>query len=105
MSAESQLSSLLPTFVQFVRKSPAHLQLRDADERRAFLEAELSAATAPCITSSFQAGSVILLHMLRDLRPDIPVLFLDTVHHFHETYAYRDQLAKRWKLNVITLKA
>ena len=32
--------------------------------------------------------------MLRELRPDIPVLFLDTVHHFPETYAYRDEIAR-----------
>ena len=34
-----------------------------------------------------------------------PVLFLDTVHHFAETYAYRDSLAERWHLNVVTLRA
>jgi 3'-phosphoadenosine 5'-phosphosulfate sulfotransferase (PAPS reductase)/FAD synthetase len=25
-----------------------------------------------------------------------PVLFLDTVHHFSQTYAYRDELADQW---------
>ena len=37
--------------------------------------------------------------------PDIPVLFLDTVHHFAETYAYRDELAERWELNLVNLRA
>ena len=50
---------------------------------------QLEAATAPCITCSFQAEDVVVLHMLRSIAPDIPVLFLDTVHHFAETYAYR----------------
>ena len=31
--------------------------------------------------------------MLREIAPDIPVLFLDTVHHFPQTIAYRDELA------------
>jgi phosphoadenosine phosphosulfate reductase len=65
----------------------------------------LSAASAPCVTSSFQAECVVLVHMLHEVRPDIPVLFLDTVHHFAETYAYRDEITARWGLNLVTLKA
>ena len=74
-------------------------------ELRSFLAAELAAARAPCVTASFQADCVVLVHMLRNLRPDIPVLFLDTVHHFAETYAYRDQIAEQWHLNLVNLKA
>ena len=43
--------------------------------------------------------------MLREVRPDIPVLFLDTVHHFAQTYAYRDELAACWNLNLVNLRA
>jgi len=66
---------------------------------------ELSRAQAPCVTSSFQAECVVLVHLLRDRVPDIPVLFLDTVHHFAETYAYRDEVSERWGLNLINLRA
>jgi phosphoadenosine phosphosulfate reductase len=66
---------------------------------------ELASAAAPCITSSFQAECVVLVHMLREVRPDIPVLFLDTVHHFAQTYEYRDALAARWNLNLVNLRA
>jgi phosphoadenosine phosphosulfate reductase len=65
----------------------------------------LEAAQAPCVTSSFQAECVVLVHLLRDVRPDIPVLFLDTVHHFPQTVAYRDEIVKRWNLNLVTLRA
>ena len=65
----------------------------------------LATAQAPCITSSFQAECVVLVHMLRDVQPQIPVLFLDTVHHFEQTYAYRDEIAKRWQLNLVNLRA
>jgi phosphoadenosine phosphosulfate reductase len=65
----------------------------------------LDAASAPCITSSFQAECVVLTHMLWQLRPDIPVLFLDTFHHFPETLAYRDRLAERWNLRLVSLRA
>ncbi len=43
--------------------------------------------------------------MLHAMAPDIPVLFLDTVHHFPQTLAYRDEIASRWGLNLITLRA
>jgi len=72
---------------------------------RALIGDELAAASAPCVTASFQADCVVLVHMLRAARPDIPVLFLDTVHHFAETYAYRDEIAARWDLNLVTLRA
>ena len=65
----------------------------------------LASARAPCITSSFQAEDVAVLHMLRERTPDIPVLFLDTFHHFAETLAYRDELAALWQLNLVTLRA
>lgn len=69
------------------------------------LSDELAASKAPCVTSSFQAECVVLVHMLREIRPDIPVLFLDTVHHFAATYAYRDELSARWNLNLVNLRA
>lgn len=65
----------------------------------------LETAQAPCLTCSFQVECIVVLHMLRQIRPDIPVLFLDTVHHFAETYAFRDELADRWDLKLITLRA
>ena len=76
-----------------------------AADARAAVERSLDAATAPCITSSFQAECVVLTHLLREARPDIPVLFLDTFHHFPQTLAYRDELSARWGLNLINLRA
>src|SRR6476620_8340934 len=64
----------------------------------------LGQAEIPAITSSFQAECVVLTHMLREARPDIPVLFLDTFHHFAQTLAYRDELTARWGLNLINLQ-
>jgi phosphoadenosine phosphosulfate reductase len=74
-------------------------------EALAIIERTLRGAKAPCITSSFQAECVVLTHMIRELRPDIPVLFLDTFHHFPQTLAYRDELTNRWQLNLIDLRA
>jgi len=73
---------------------------------RSLLERELAAASAEndaCLTCSFQAEDVLLLHFAHAIRPNIPVLFLDTGYHFAETYAYRDRIASDWKLNLVNL--
>jgi len=51
-------------------------------------------------TSSFQTQSAALLHMLSRVRPDLPVIFLDTGYHFPETLAYRDRLAAQFGLTL-----
>ena len=71
----------------------------------ALIASEIDRAAAPCVTASFQAECVVLVHMLRALRPDVPVLFLDTAHHFEATLRYRDEIVSAWKLNLITLRA
>ncbi len=72
---------------------------------RTMIAESLAAAQAPCLTSSFQAECVVLTHLLLDQRPDLPVLFLDTLHHFRETLTYRDEIAARWQLHLINLRA
>jgi phosphoadenosine phosphosulfate reductase len=47
------------------------------------------------IVSSFGAESAVLLHLVAQVDPNIPVLFLDTGKHFAETLEYRDLVAKK----------
>jgi phosphoadenosine phosphosulfate reductase len=62
-----------------------------------------SAAGDVVVTNSFQAEDMVLLHMVRQTLPDVPVLFLDTGYHFAEVYEYRDRFAKEWSLNLTSL--
>ena len=61
--------------------------------------------TNACITCSFQAEDVVVLHQVIQHRRDIPVLFLETGYHFPETLAYRDRIASAWGLNLQNLSA
>lgn len=56
-----------------------------------------------CLTCSFQAEDIIVLHMLRKHLPEIPVLFLETGYHFAATYEFRDRLAREWQLNLVNV--
>jgi phosphoadenosine phosphosulfate reductase len=81
----------------------SYTQLVDA--AREVIARALADAAAPCITSSFQAECVVLTHMLREVRPELPVLFLDTHHHFAQTLQYRDELSAKWNLKLVNLAA
>jgi phosphoadenosine phosphosulfate reductase len=55
------------------------------------------------VTNSFQAEDMVLLYMVRQTLPCVPVLFLDTGYHFAEVYAYRDRMAREWAMNLTSL--
>jgi phosphoadenosine phosphosulfate reductase len=56
-----------------------------------------------CVTSSFQAEDMVVVHLVREAIRDVPVIFLDTGYHFAETYEYRDRLAREWNLNLVNV--
>lgn len=64
---------------------------------------ETEAQARVCFTCSFQAEDVIVLDLLRQRVPDVPVLFLETGYHFAQTYEFRDRLARDWKLNLVNV--
>jgi len=56
-----------------------------------------------CVTSSFQAEDMVVVHLVREAIGNVPVIFLDTGYHFAETYTYRDQLTRDWGLNLVNI--
>ena len=77
--------------------------ISNIDAVRSALAREITGAGDVCLTCSFQAEDVLLTRIANELDPKIPVLFLDTGYHFRQTYEYRDQIAREWKLNLINL--
>ncbi len=59
----------------------------------------------PILTSSFGAQSAVMLHLVSSLKPDIPVVLIDTGYLFPETYSFADQLSKRLSLNLRVFSA
>ena len=55
------------------------------------------------LTMSFQHEGVAIAHMLREVAPETPILFIDTGYHFPETLAYRDELVARFGFPVRNL--
>jgi phosphoadenosine phosphosulfate reductase len=55
------------------------------------------------LTCSFQHDGVALAHMLTQIAPEVPVVFVNTGFHFPETLAYRDQLVAKFGFNLVEL--
>lgn len=87
------------------------MPLKELAERRALLHQKSDAQTIlkhslddvqigkVALVSSFGAESVVLLHMLSEIAPDTPVLFIDTEMLFPETLAYQRELAQKLGLS------
>jgi phosphoadenylyl-sulfate reductase (thioredoxin) len=93
------------------RQSTAPMRVAESlEDKVRRLNAELSDASAEevlaiaigrefkgrvALLTSFGAESAAGLHMLSEIAPETPVLFLDTGRHFDPTLQYRDQLTQR----------
>ncbi|MFA0964622.1 phosphoadenylyl-sulfate reductase [Roseivirga sp. BDSF3-8] len=54
-------------------------------------------------TSSFQTHSLVLLHIISRVKPEIPVYFINTGYHFPETLRFRDLITEQFGLKLIDL--
>lgn len=52
------------------------------------------------MTTSFGTHSAVMLHLVTAVRPDIPVVFIDTGYLFPETYRFAASLTERLNLNL-----
>lgn len=52
------------------------------------------------LSSSFGAQAAVMLHLVTRIRPDIPVVLVDTGYLFPETYRFVDELTERLDLNL-----
>lgn len=52
------------------------------------------------LSTSFGVQSAVMLHLVTQEKPDIPVLFIDTGYLFAETYQFAENLRERLNLNL-----
>ena len=92
---------LRDTRPEFQRLRSRHALLNGPALLRALIGADGPLHRRTALVSAFGAESVVLLHMVAQIDPALPVIFLDTGRHFPETLAYRDQLVDRLSLRDI----
>jgi phosphoadenosine phosphosulfate reductase len=79
------------------------LSLTKIDSACAAITTALERGRHAAMTCSFQMEDMVVLHLLREQLPDVPVLFLETGYHFAEVYRYRDEMTARWNLNLVNV--
>ncbi len=57
------------------------------------------------LSTSFGIQSAVMLHLVTQIAPEIPVVFVDTGYLFPETYQFADDLTKRLNLNLKVFQA
>ena len=74
-----------------------------AEEARNAIAQALDKSGLACVTCSFQTEDMVVVQLVRERVPDIPVLFLETGYHFPEVYRYRDEMTARYGLNLVNV--
>ena len=57
------------------------------------------------MSTSFGIQSAVMLHIITQKIPNIPIIFIDTGYLFPETYEFAERLSKQLKLKVLTFKS
>lgn len=79
------------------------LSRRSAGERVAWALDTLPGSHV--LSSSFGAQAAVMLHLVTERKPDIPVIVVDTEYLFPETYRFIDELTDRLDLNLRVYRA
>src|SRR5215470_9888477 len=95
----SQASALEPAKIDELNR-----RFEDASAEEILGWATASFSDDIILTCSFQHDGVVLAHMLRTIKPGVPVVFINTGFHFPETLAYRDQLVERFGIRLVELQ-
>ena len=83
---------------------PADYEVLQGADPRAVLKWVDAAAGSVAVATSFQSSGLVILHLMKEIRPRIQVLFLETGFHFPETLAFRDRIAELWDLNLTNIR-
>ncbi len=67
---------------------------------REIIEWALARAKAPVISTNFRPHSAVLLHLVTQVRPSIPVIWVDTGYNTPETYRFAAALTASFHLNL-----
>lgn len=89
--------------IMALAESNVQLEQLSAEQRVSWALENLPGAFV--LSSSFGIQAAVLLHMVTQQRPDIPVILTDTGYLFPETYRFIDELTQQLNLNLQIFRA
>ena len=100
---KNQNSGDKPGLVANIEQINQQLAPLTAEQRVAWVVENLPQTIT--LSSSFGIQAAVMLHMVTQVKPDIPVILTDTGYLFDETYQFIDQLTERLNLNLKVYRA
>lgn len=76
---------------------------RQLDNAENIISQGLAQMKKPYVSCSFGKDSVVLLHLVLQQCPSIPILFINSQYCFPDTYKVRDEFVKRFNINLFEL--
>lgn len=89
--------------IMALAESNVQLESLSAEQRVSWALKQLPGAFV--LSSSFGIQAAVLLHMVTQQKPDIPVILTDTGYLFPETYRFIDELTQQLNLNLQIFRA
>jgi len=86
---------------EFVKEKSKHFENLPAEELLKWVYGNFENVG---FTSSFSGEDVSIIYMIKQVRPDALIIFIDTGYHFPETYALVEDLKEKWNLNLEVVK-
>lgn len=99
------LNKLRPENVSIEQLHELNLQLEQATAQERISWALANLPESFMVSSSFGIQAAVMLKLVTEQAPDIPVVFTDTGYLFPETYQFADELTEKLNLNLKTFRA
>lgn len=68
----------------------------------ALIEWAMRQGKRPLCTTNFRPFEAVILHMVTRVKPDIPVVWMDSGYNTPATYRFADELVRRLDLNLVS---
>ncbi|RUR33975.1 phosphoadenylylsulfate reductase [Vreelandella andesensis] len=73
-----------------------------ANNPQGLIEWAFSQGKRPICTTNFRPFEAVILHMVTQVRPDIPIIWMDSGYNTEATYQFADALIQRLNLNMVS---
>ncbi|WP_438766741.1 phosphoadenosine phosphosulfate reductase domain-containing protein [Kushneria sp. TE3] len=77
------------------------INARLGNDPQALVEWALSLDKRPICTTNFRPFEAVILHMVSQVRPDIPIVWMDSGYNTPATYQFADEVSQKLGLNRI----
>ncbi|MFG6668044.1 phosphoadenosine phosphosulfate reductase family protein [Halomonas sp. HNIBRBA4712] len=74
----------------------------NANDPKALIEWAFGQGERPICTTNFRPFEAVILHMVTQVRPDIPIVWMDSGYNTEATYRCADEIITRLDLNIVS---